>query len=152
MPDALHFLVLTVAGWVNRPQDDQLAYLREEHRGLRASWPGGSVGPGTCRCAAASAPPRRRHVCHDHWPARAGGPGRNLRRIDRRCPAPAALPALVPRSTRHKPTATTSYALMAESRFPKPIRIGSLAVRRVEQEVFDFIASRPRGGSERTAA
>ena len=27
MPDALHFLVLTVAGWVNRPQDDQLAYL-----------------------------------------------------------------------------------------------------------------------------
>ena len=36
MPDALHFLVLTVAGWVNRPQDDQLAYLRKEHRGLLA--------------------------------------------------------------------------------------------------------------------
>ena len=98
MPDALHFLVLTVAGWVNRPQDDQLAYLREEHRGLRASWPGGSVGPGTCRCSAASAPPRRRHVCHDHWPARAGGPGRNLRRIDRRCPAPAAWLGGVPRA------------------------------------------------------
>ena len=36
MPDALHFLVITVAGWVNRPQDDQIAYLREEHRGLLA--------------------------------------------------------------------------------------------------------------------
>ena len=40
------------------------------------------------------------------------------------------------------------YALMAESRFPKPIR----AVRWVEQEVADFIASRPRAGSERPAA
>ena len=44
------------------------------------------------------------------------------------------------------------YALMAESRFPKPIRIGSRAVRWVEQEVLDFIASRPRGGSQRPAA
>ena len=43
-------------------------------------------------------------------------------------------------------------AMMAESRFPKPIRIGSRAVRWVEQEVLDFIASRPRGGSERPAA
>ena len=41
------------------------------------------------------------------------------------------------------------YALMAESRFPKPIRIGSRAVRWVEQEVLDFIASRPRDGSDR---
>ena len=41
------------------------------------------------------------------------------------------------------------YALMAESRFPKPIRIGSRAVRWVEREVLDFIASRPRAGSER---
>ena len=41
------------------------------------------------------------------------------------------------------------YALMAESRFPKPIRIGNRAVRWVEQEVLDFIASRPRGGSDR---
>ena len=41
------------------------------------------------------------------------------------------------------------YALMAESRFPKPIRIGSRAVRWVEQEVLDFIASRPRAGSDR---
>ena len=41
------------------------------------------------------------------------------------------------------------YALMAESHFPKPIRIGTRAVRWLEQEVLDFIASRPRGGSER---
>ena len=44
------------------------------------------------------------------------------------------------------------YALMGESRFPKPIRIGSRAVRWVEQEVLDFIASRPRAGSDRSAA
>ena len=44
------------------------------------------------------------------------------------------------------------YALMAESRFPKPIRIGNRAVRWVEQEVLDFIASRPRAGTERPAA
>ena len=41
------------------------------------------------------------------------------------------------------------YALMAESRFPKPIRIRSRVVRWVKQEVLDFIASRPRVGSER---
>ncbi len=41
------------------------------------------------------------------------------------------------------------YALMAESRFPKPLRVGSRAVRWVESEILDFIASRPRGGSER---
>ena len=35
------------------------------------------------------------------------------------------------------------YALTAESRFPKPIRVGSRAVRGVEQEVLDFIAGRP---------
>ena len=44
------------------------------------------------------------------------------------------------------------YALMAESRFPKPIRVGSRAVRWVEQEVLDFIASRPRAGSDRPGA
>ena len=44
------------------------------------------------------------------------------------------------------------YALMAESRFPKPIRVGTRAVRWVEQEVLDFIASRPRAGSDRPAA
>ena len=48
------------------------------------------------------------------------------------------------------------YALMAESRFPKPIRVGSRAVRWVEQEVLDYIASRPlvytRGLARGTAA
>ena len=43
------------------------------------------------------------------------------------------------------------YAPMTESRFPKPIRIGSRAVCWVEQEVLDFIASRPRAGSDRPA-
>ena len=47
---------------------------------------------------------------------------------------------------------STVYALMTESRFRKPIRIGSRAVRWFKQEVLDFIASRPRGGSERPAA
>ena len=41
---------------------------------------------------------------------------------------------------------STVYAL-AESRCPKPIRLGSRPIRRVEQEVLDFIASRPRRGS-----
>ena len=35
MPPALQFLVLTYAGWVNRHQDDLIAYLREENRVLR---------------------------------------------------------------------------------------------------------------------
>ncbi len=35
MPPALHFLVLTVAGWLNRHQDDLIDYLREENRILR---------------------------------------------------------------------------------------------------------------------
>ena len=34
MPHA-HFLVLTVAGWMNRHQDDLIDYLREENRVLR---------------------------------------------------------------------------------------------------------------------
>ena len=42
-------------------------------------------------------------------------------------------------------------ALMAEFRFPKTTRIGSRSVQWIEQEVLDFIASRPRGGSERPA-
>ena len=68
--------------------------------------------------------------------------------------AGAAMPRLL---TLRDVTAATAlsrsavYALMAESRFPKPIRIGSRAVRWLEQEVRDFIASRPRGGSERPA-
>ena len=35
MPPALQVLVLTFAGWVNRHQDDLIAYLREENRVLR---------------------------------------------------------------------------------------------------------------------
>jgi len=43
------------------------------------------------------------------------------------------------------------YDLMAESRFPKPIRVGDRAVRWIEDEVIEYIASRPRAGSERPA-
>ena len=39
------------------------------------------------------------------------------------------------------------YVLMDTAQFPQLIRIGRRAVRWVEQEVLDFIASRPRGGS-----
>ena len=35
MPPALQFLVLTVAGWVNRRQEGVIDYLREENRVLR---------------------------------------------------------------------------------------------------------------------
>ena len=69
-------------------------------------------------------------------------------------PTAAAMPRLL---TLRDVTAATAlsrsavYALMAESRFPKPIRIGARAVRWVEKEVLDFIASRPRAGSERPA-
>ena len=35
MLPALQVLVLTFAGWVNRHQDDLIAYLREENRVLR---------------------------------------------------------------------------------------------------------------------
>ena len=37
------------------------------------------------------------------------------------------------------------YVLMGTAQFPQPIRIGRRAVRWVEQEVLDFIASRPPG-------
>jgi len=35
MPEVLHFLVLTLAGWLNGHQEDQIDYLREENRILR---------------------------------------------------------------------------------------------------------------------
>ena len=35
MPDALRFLILTAAGWMNRHQEDVIDYLREENRVLR---------------------------------------------------------------------------------------------------------------------
>ena len=66
MPDTLHFLVLTVAGWVNRPQDDQIAYLREEPPGLLA-W---RLGRARCVSVFGRVGPPSCHVCHDRWPAR----------------------------------------------------------------------------------
>ena len=35
MPHALQFFVLTMAGWLNRHQEDLIEYLREENRVLR---------------------------------------------------------------------------------------------------------------------
>ena len=35
MPHALHFLVLALAGWVNRHQEDRIDYIREKNRVLR---------------------------------------------------------------------------------------------------------------------
>jgi len=35
MPHALQFLLLTLAGWLNRRQQDLIDYLREENRILR---------------------------------------------------------------------------------------------------------------------
>ena len=35
MPRALQFLVLTLAGWLNRHQEDLIDYLREENRIFR---------------------------------------------------------------------------------------------------------------------
>ena len=37
MPDALQFLVVTLAGWLNRHQEDLFDYLREENRVLSES-------------------------------------------------------------------------------------------------------------------
>ena len=74
--------------------------------------------------------------------------------IPRRETAGTAVPRLL---TLRDVTAATAlsrsavYALMADSRFPKPIRVRSRAVRWVEQEVLNFIASRPRAGSDRLA-
>ena len=41
------------------------------------------------------------------------------------------------------------YAGMAAGAFPQPIRMGARAVRWIEGEVIEFIASRPRAGSKR---
>jgi len=37
MPHALQFLVLTLAGWLNRHQEGLIDYLREENRILRGT-------------------------------------------------------------------------------------------------------------------
>lgn len=41
------------------------------------------------------------------------------------------------------------YELMAQGKFPRPVRVGNRAVRWVEHEVLEYIGSRPRAGSER---
>ena len=41
------------------------------------------------------------------------------------------------------------YALIAAGEFPRPIRVGARAVRWIEDEVIEFIATRPRAGSVR---
>ena len=38
---------------------------------------------------------------------------------------------------------SAAYVLMATAGFPRPVRIGARAVRWIEREVLDFIASRP---------
>jgi hypothetical protein len=43
MPPALHFLVFTAAGWLNRHQEDLIDYLREENRVLREQLGGRSL-------------------------------------------------------------------------------------------------------------
>ena len=59
--------------------------------------------------------PPRRHVCHDRWPARHYGPGRDPRRTGGRCPA-TAVPSgrsgkLVPRGR-----AARAYAVVRRTR------------------------------------
>ena len=41
------------------------------------------------------------------------------------------------------------YALMSAGRFPQPLQIGARAVAWLEDEIEEWIKSRPRGGSER---
>lgn len=49
----LQFLILAIAGWVNRSQQDAIEYLREENRGLREH-----LGDRLCRAKTSSALPR----------------------------------------------------------------------------------------------
>ena len=41
------------------------------------------------------------------------------------------------------------YALIAEGLFPRPLRVGRRAVRWIEQEVQEWLSSRPRSGTDR---
>jgi hypothetical protein len=43
-PNPLHFLLLTVAGWVNRHQNNVIDYLKEENRILREQLGGRRLG------------------------------------------------------------------------------------------------------------
>ena len=62
MPDALRFLILTAAGWVNRHQEDVIDYLREENRVLREQ-----LGPRPLRLTDAQ---RRRLAVRGQKPGR----------------------------------------------------------------------------------
>ena len=64
MPHALHFLVLALAGWVTRHQEDRIDYLREENRVLREH-----LGPRPLRLTDAQ---RRRLAALVHGAARQG--------------------------------------------------------------------------------
>ena len=70
MPHALQFLVLTVAGWVNRHQEDVIDYLREENRILREQ-----LGPATASAHRRPAPSTR-GARQATWPARVDAGGR----------------------------------------------------------------------------
>ena len=41
---------------------------------------------------------------------------------------------------------STLYQAMAESNFPRPIRVGKRAVRWIEAEIVEWIENRERGG------
>ena len=47
---------------------------------------------------------------------------------------------------------STIYSLIKRDGFPKPIRLGSRAVRWYEAEIVAWLDARPRGGSDRPAA
>ncbi len=64
----------------------------------------------------------------------------------RRNPKLLRLPEAIEMTSMSK---TQIYALIAAGEFPRPIRVGARAVRWIESEVLDFIASRPRAGSDR---
>ena len=70
MPHALQFLVLTVAGWVNRHQEDLIDYLREENRILREE-----RGPRPLRLTDRRATSTR-DARQATWPARIDAGGR----------------------------------------------------------------------------
>ena len=85
---------------------------------------------------------RRSATAGSPGPGRTAGVDRTRRRGRPACPCtPRRSDSASMRIT--APSRSAIYALMAESRFPKPIRIGTRAVRWVEQEVLHFIASRP---------
>ena len=44
---------------------------------------------------------------------------------------------------------STIYQAIADCTFPKPLRTGARGVAWLEQEVLDWIAARPRAGSDR---